>query len=331
MEKKKKINQKKVENLYFFNNLLILFEKYIKILFIVNYLNRMWEYMKDMKQLLKSLKKESLTPDSEIIREILRDENCEESLRGELELLLSRTRPTIERNREYLINLGFLLGELRSEESFSHIMKVFQFPEYMFLKIYGEIRNYLWFPLSRCGKDKMGELYKYIMENLDSAEKVAVAVEAICIITRENSDVREEGVGYLKNLICNRDLPVGLRTVGVITSSVKGIKDLKKIIDRELPDLEREQDIVTRENIALWRKNPSGEFTEKDIFEIYRGIKRLSQEVELLPQLVFQEEEEDSLVDQYMAGNLQRQSEKVGRNDLCPCGSGKKYKKCCGK
>jgi preprotein translocase subunit SecA len=23
--------------------------------------------------------------------------------------------------------------------------------------------------------------------------------------------------------------------------------------------------------------------------------------------------------------------EKVGRNDLCPCGSGQKYKKCCGK
>jgi len=22
--------------------------------------------------------------------------------------------------------------------------------------------------------------------------------------------------------------------------------------------------------------------------------------------------------------------QKVGRNDLCPCGSGKKYKKCCG-
>ena len=23
--------------------------------------------------------------------------------------------------------------------------------------------------------------------------------------------------------------------------------------------------------------------------------------------------------------------EKIGRNDPCPCGSGKKYKKCCGK
>ena len=26
-----------------------------------------------------------------------------------------------------------------------------------------------------------------------------------------------------------------------------------------------------------------------------------------------------------------REEPKVGRNDLCPCGSGKKYKKCCGK
>jgi hypothetical protein len=26
-----------------------------------------------------------------------------------------------------------------------------------------------------------------------------------------------------------------------------------------------------------------------------------------------------------------RKGKKVGRNDPCPCGSGKKYKKCCGK
>ncbi|MGL5099935.1 MAG: YecA family protein [Fusobacteriaceae bacterium] len=288
--------------------------------------------MKNINQLLKKLKKESATPDPEIIREILEIENCEEHLREELELLLSRTRPTIERNREYLINLGFLLGELRSSESFYPIMKVFQFPEYMFLKIYGELRNYLWFTLSRCGKGKMGELYQYIMENLDSAEKVAVAVETICVMTKKTPEMRDEGVNYLKNIICNRELPIGLRMVAVITSSVQGIKDLKKIVDRELPYLEEEQDIITRENIAMWRKNPSGEFTESDIFQVYRGIKKISQERELLPELIFeQEEEKTTLVDQYIAGNLQRQSQKVGRNEPCPCGSGKKYKKCCGK
>ncbi|MBR5188189.1 MAG: SEC-C domain-containing protein [Clostridia bacterium] len=28
---------------------------------------------------------------------------------------------------------------------------------------------------------------------------------------------------------------------------------------------------------------------------------------------------------------VRRASERVGRNDPCPCGSGKKYKQCCGK
>ncbi|MBU4302494.1 MAG: SEC-C domain-containing protein, partial [Actinobacteria bacterium] len=27
---------------------------------------------------------------------------------------------------------------------------------------------------------------------------------------------------------------------------------------------------------------------------------------------------------------VQRHKDKVGRNDPCPCGSGKKHKKCCG-
>jgi len=28
---------------------------------------------------------------------------------------------------------------------------------------------------------------------------------------------------------------------------------------------------------------------------------------------------------------VKRETRKVGRNEPCPCGSGKKYKKCCGK
>ena len=30
-------------------------------------------------------------------------------------------------------------------------------------------------------------------------------------------------------------------------------------------------------------------------------------------------------------GGVRREAPKVGRNDPCPCGSGKKYKKCCGR
>jgi len=31
------------------------------------------------------------------------------------------------------------------------------------------------------------------------------------------------------------------------------------------------------------------------------------------------------------AGPIKREGDKVGRNAACPCGSGKKYKRCCGK
>ncbi|MGL4980917.1 MAG: YecA family protein, partial [Fusobacteriaceae bacterium] len=168
---------------------------------------------------------------------------------------------------------------------------------------------------------------KYVIENLDSAEKVAVAIETIAVISK-NAKFRDEGVGYLKDLLLNRELPIGLRMVVALTSSVQGLKDMKKIIEKELPNLETEQDIITSKNLEMWRKNSSGEFLEKNIFQVYVGIKRISEHVELLPKLIF--EEETPLVDQFIAGNLQRQSEKVGRNDPCTCGSGKKYKKCCG-
>ncbi|XBO30381.1 SEC-C metal-binding domain-containing protein [Paraburkholderia fungorum] len=34
--------------------------------------------------------------------------------------------------------------------------------------------------------------------------------------------------------------------------------------------------------------------------------------------------------EQKLTATIQRTEPKVGRNDPCPCGSGKKFKKCCG-
>ncbi len=40
--------------------------------------------------------------------------------------------------------------------------------------------------------------------------------------------------------------------------------------------------------------------------------------------------EDVSDIERLLDPPVPRRSEKVGRNDPCPCGSGKKYKKCCG-
>ena len=36
-------------------------------------------------------------------------------------------------------------------------------------------------------------------------------------------------------------------------------------------------------------------------------------------------------LEQKKSGTVRREGKKIGRNDPCPCGSGKKYKQCCGK
>ncbi len=46
---------------------------------------------------------------------------------------------------------------------------------------------------------------------------------------------------------------------------------------------------------------------------------------------IFSEEKRNEIQKQYRESKIVRNADKVGRNDECPCGSGKKYKKCCGK
>jgi hypothetical protein len=46
---------------------------------------------------------------------------------------------------------------------------------------------------------------------------------------------------------------------------------------------------------------------------------------------ILTEEERETIVREYKRSRTVRVGKKPGRNDPCPCGSGKKYKKCCGK
>ena len=46
---------------------------------------------------------------------------------------------------------------------------------------------------------------------------------------------------------------------------------------------------------------------------------------------IFSEEEMKALYKEQRDSGTVRKPKKIGRNDPCPCGSGKKYKKCCGR
>ncbi len=106
------------------------------------------------------------------------------------------------------------------------------------------------------------------------------------------------------------------------------------------------------------QKNPKQEY-KRESFELFQGMlealksdvisllskvrvqaqsdvdameqKRREQEEQLARQRAFQHQQAQQLGQDESAVAAQRQGPKVGRNDPCPCGSGKKYKQCHGK
>lgn len=65
----------------------------------------------------------------------------------------------------------------------------------------------------------------------------------------------------------------------------------------------------------------------------YNMVEAKAEWLYTLPQwdAILSEERRKELYKQQKASGTIRKDKKVGRNDPCPCGSGLKYKKCCGK
>ncbi len=96
------------------------------------------------------------------------------------------------------------------------------------------------------------------------------------------------------------------------------------------------------------QRDPKGEY-KREAFKLFMEMMgRIRQEVvqKLFRVQLKREEDVERMEDQQRKQRLvlnraggeeqakqpaTREDDKVGRNDLCPCGSGKKYKKCCGK
>jgi uncharacterized protein len=71
-----------------------------------------------------------------------------------------------------------------------------------------------------------------------------------------------------------------------------------------------------------------------DVKKLYTNmLKANADHLYTLPEWknVLSDEEREELTKEYKRSKIYHAPKKVGRNDPCPCGSGRKYKNCCGK
>ena len=113
----------------------------------------------------------------------------------------------------------------------------------------------------------------------------------------------------------------------------KGFKELKEVAEFSLKKLEENNEIKFNGKFEslfhvleeLERDDEYDYFDELDVVDYYENLP-LENDLDKHWREGINQEEWD-----YFEFNEPREVVKIGRNDACPCGSGKKYKKCCGK
>ncbi len=121
----------------------------------------------------------------------------------------------------------------------------------------------------------------------------------------------------------------------VVTGTVKELADKYQV------DVMMMTGFLDGINDSLKEKNPIEEMTEDTVVNLgydpeklyWHMVEAKAQWLYELPQwdgLLTPERRKELYRDQKNSGTV-RKGKKIGRNDPCPCGSGKKYKKCCGR
>jgi len=120
--------------------------------------------------------------------------------------------------------------------------------------------------------------------------------------------------------------------------AIKGT--LKELADKHGMQVEFMLGFLDGINEALDSQINTEELTEETVIDatvnfecLYKKmVEYKADHLYVLPQWnnVFSEEDQKRMyTEQKKSTTVRREVAKVGRNDICPCGSGKKYKKCC--
>lgn len=178
--------------------------------------------------------------------------------------------------------------------------------------------------------EKINELYEYEIKDLEEYRSMTVPEYAQVLVDRikEQYAIREEKFGS------------------------EMMRKLEKYILFEIVDARWRENLKTldslREGIYLRSYGQKDPIVEYKLLsgELYgKMLKTIKEETtSYLFKIRIRDEKEDLEMkraeapknvsyntEEEEAENAQRSSDKTGRNDLCPCGSGKKYKKCCGR
>ena len=230
-------------------------------------------------------------------------------------------------------SLDAIIAVLRQEKEFLN----FWHPDDYFHEIFNALYH--------CGKNRPEELFKFLRSpNIDPLSKNLVGDPLVTIIQQSGLPRHQMVEEYRTVLHSYLDNPEDENYIDTDATSFL-LSDLINLGYKELlPEIKQlfEKELLTTEMAGDYKRvtefmdepfMKSTEFFELSIFEKYDWFTSEPEEMVLEMDPDEKEQQMREMMEAYL--NEQnppgpvKASQKIGRNDPCPCGSGKKYKKCC--
>ena len=221
----------------------------------------------------------------------------------------------------------YLLAQFKEERAYPLLVKLFSHPGDFVLEATGDfVTEDLGRVLASVCGDNIAPIKKIIEDSSLDEYVRSAGLSAITVLVAENKLDREKAIAYFNSLFKEK---LDQEQNEVWSSLVCSCCDLgphdliteiknafsKGLVDRQVVDFEDVKSLVNKE-------------PEYRLSRDYRRYKFIGNVVdEMSWWAAFQKKENYDMVRQTSSVNTS--SKKVGRNDSCPCGSGKKYKRCC--
>lgn len=233
------------------------------------------------------------------------------------------------------IHALFILAKFREKQMFPLAIQLASLPEDWPEVMLGDVITEDLHQVFGSVYDGNFELLKNLIEDPDAyIWSRGAALSTLLVLVKANVLEREFVINYLKTLFLHPSfIKNDLAMAFVIDTATQlypielynEIKDAyqKKRVDSSYIEKEEVDSVLKMEKEQALKEN----FYNNPEYDL------INDPVKQMKDWAFatddEEEEEDD--EQNMPLPFQREAPKVGRNDPCPCGSGLKFKKCCGK
>ncbi|MCB9425927.1 MAG: DUF1186 domain-containing protein [Flavobacteriales bacterium] len=243
-----------------------------------------------------------------------------------------------EEKMNFVVHAIYLLGELGATKSIDSIINVLsQSEEYIELYLGDFVTSMIWEPLYKIAANNLEDckqfmfksgIYTYARTNFtDMLEQLAL----------HQPDRKNEVLSWYKQVIqfyLNTKLEDNIIDSDVVGLLICNIIDIQGV--ELLPEIEKlfEQGIVSKGICGDWEEVRVA-FESPNAYDNRKEILPMSARYEMVTSTwAGYNEENDNFQLDYDAYDEPlvlpvRTEPKIGRNESCPCGSGKKYKKCC--